>query len=123
MDAAQLREVLAGAVEMTGDIARWNAATLRVIAEAGQLHVPARALTGDQVSDDLRLVRAKLTDRLAPAPDDAVAAVVAAYEAVTTRPDARMLGAGGLTLRAAPLRADVTTAAGVGVEPVHRSLP
>jgi len=108
---------------MTSDIARWNVATLRVLAETGQLHVPARSLNGDQVSADLHLVQAKLTDRLAPAPENAVTAVAAAYEAMITRPDARVLGAGGLTLRAQPLRPDATTFAGAGIEPVHRSLP
>ncbi len=121
MDRRHLGQALNAAVEMCGDIAQWNVAALEQMAGTEQLHVPARALTGDQVTDHPHLVEAKLADRLAPTPHAVVHDLAATYKAVATRTDSRLLGAGGLTLRAEPLRADVSSIAGssAGIEPIH----
>lgn len=115
---AQLRQLLAGAVAITSDVATYTSQALGTMAATGQLHVPGASLTGEQVTDRADLVQAKLTGRLAPAPPEDVHRVRGALDRLVERPDPRLLGAGGLTLRAAPL---TTTPPATGMEPVHRS--
>lgn len=116
-----MRQVLAGAVDVTGDLATWSATALGAMVATGQLHVPAGSLTGDQVRDDPRPVEAKLTDRLAPAPPESVTAVTTTLATLTTWPDPSTLGAGGPTLRAAPLDTSVAPPV-AGTDPIHRAL-
>ena len=46
-----------------------NALAFATIARTSISYVPARALTGDEISDHPELVRARLDGRLAPAPE------------------------------------------------------
>jgi hypothetical protein len=70
-----LAETLNGAVATMTDIARWNSLTLDRLARSGHVHVPGRALTGEQV-----------TGHLAPVPDENRRAVTATYQALRTHP-------------------------------------
>jgi len=46
---------------------------------AHQIYVPARTLTGAQVTDDLSLAQAKLADRLVRAPTELLETAMAQY--------------------------------------------
>jgi len=77
---------LNGAVATMTDIAGWNSLTLDRLARSGHVHVPGRALTGEQVTDRPDLATARLTGHLAPAPDDTRSAVTKAYQTLRTHP-------------------------------------
>jgi hypothetical protein len=68
------------------DIARWNSLTLDRLARSGHVHVPGRALTGEQVTDHPDLATARLTGHLAPAPDETRRNVTATYQTLRTHP-------------------------------------
>lgn len=84
VEQTQLREALAGAVEMTAQIAGWSAEALRLMGAAGRVYQPARRLTGDQVTENLALVQAKLTGGTVPVRMGVFADVVAALDALST---------------------------------------
>lgn len=73
-----------GGARCFGDIAGWNLQALENQSRRGQLFVPGRFLTGNQVSDDLVLVEAKLRGRLVPALTDHIEPLRAAYEAAAS---------------------------------------
>ena len=77
---------LNGAVQVIADIAEWNAQTFTRLAHSGQLHIPARALTGDDVTNDPTLATAKLTGRLVTAPESATSRVTELYDVVQHHP-------------------------------------
>src|SRR5450830_2085574 len=81
-----LAETLNGAVATMTQIAGWNSLTLDRLALSGHVHVPGRALTGEQVTDRPDLATARLTGHLAPAPDENRRAVTATYQALRTHP-------------------------------------
>jgi len=68
------------------DIARWSSLTLDRLARSGHVHVPGRALTGEQVTDRPDLATARLTGHLAPAPDENRLAVTKTYQTLRTHP-------------------------------------
>lgn len=53
-----------------GEIAVWNRDVFEAQAKNGRVYIPGRFLSGNQVSDDPLLVRAKLKDLLAPLQKD-----------------------------------------------------
>lgn len=78
----QVQAAVIGGARRFGDVAVWNLEALENQSRRGQLFVPGRFLTGNQVSDDLVLVEAKLKGRLVPALKEHVEPLRAAYEAV-----------------------------------------
>jgi hypothetical protein len=81
-----LAEALNGAIATMTDIAGWNSLTLDRLARSGHVHVPGRALTGEQVTDHPDLATARLTGHLAPVPDENRRAVTATYQTLRTHP-------------------------------------
>ena len=63
-----------------GDIAVWNREAFEAQGKRGRVFTPGRFLTGNQVSDYPRLVRAKLKGTLAPVQKEQVNALTSAYE-------------------------------------------
>jgi len=59
-DERRVRALVNGGIRSFADIAQWNAAVLDRLGVAGELYVPARTLTGEQVIDQPALVEAKL---------------------------------------------------------------
>ena len=76
-----VQAAVVGGARRFGDVAVWNLQALENQNRRGQLFVPGRFLTGNQVSDDLVLVEAKLKGRLVPALKDHVEQLRVAYEA------------------------------------------
>ena len=56
------------------------------LARSGHIHVPGRALTGEQVTDHPDLATARLTGHLTEAPDENRRAVTATYQTLRTHP-------------------------------------
>jgi hypothetical protein len=67
-----------------GEIAVWNREAFEAQGKKGRVVTPGRFLTGNQVSDDPLLVRAKLKGTLAPLQKEQVKALTAAYERAAT---------------------------------------
>jgi hypothetical protein len=63
-----------------GEIAVWNREAFEAQGRKGRVVIPGRFLTGNQVSDDPLLVRAKLKGTLAPLQKEQAKALTAAYE-------------------------------------------
>ena len=63
-----------------GEIAVWNRAAFEDQASKGRVFIPGRFLSGNQVSDDPMLVKAKLKGTLAPLQKDQMKTVRSAYE-------------------------------------------
>lgn len=68
-----------GAVAVSKEIADWNATSFRTMAASGQIHVRARDLTGDEVTNSPALVRAKLDGAVVPVPDVIRDAILTQY--------------------------------------------
>lgn len=64
-----------------GEIAVWSLEAFEAQGKKGRVHIPGRFLTGNQVSDEPMLVRAKLKGTLAPLQKDQVSALRSAYDA------------------------------------------
>lgn len=77
----QVQAVVIGGARRFGDVAVWNLQAVENQGRRRQLFVPGRFLTGNQVSDDLALVEAKLKGKLAPALKEHLEPLRAAYEA------------------------------------------
>lgn len=77
---------LNGAVRLMTDVAHQNSRAFSAIARTGAIYIPARALTGDEVTDDPALVRARLEARLVRAPQSLLAEVGELYVALRTHP-------------------------------------
>jgi hypothetical protein len=75
----RLQAVLRGGIDAFTDIGIWNASVVDTLAARGQLQVPGRSLTGNQINDQPGLIEAKLHNRLTPAPAECVRRLVAAY--------------------------------------------
>jgi hypothetical protein len=117
-DRRHLGQAIVGAMAMTADIGTWNQTTVTRMGRGRQIYVPAATLTGDQVTDVLALTEAKLTGRYAPADLHLVDSAGALYTRTAPQRDPALLGAGGLTLRAQPLRLDTRAP---GHDPIERS--
>ena len=90
-DVAHVREVaqaLRAAVQVTEAISVWNAATVAGLPRS-HVTMPARLLTGDQVSDDPALAAAKLADRHIDVPTSGYRDLRDAYAAAAGRSDSR----------------------------------
>jgi hypothetical protein len=81
-----LAETLNGAIATMTQIAGWSSLTLDRLARSGHVHVPGRALTGEQVTDRPDLATARLTGHLAPAADENRRNVTATYQTLRTHP-------------------------------------
>jgi len=75
----RLQAFLRGGIDAFTDIAAWNASVVDNLAARGQLYVPGRSLTGDQIKDRPGLIEAKLHNRLTAAPGECVRRLAAAY--------------------------------------------
>ena len=75
---------MVGAARRFGDVAAWSAKALESQARAGRLMIPGWHLTGDQVSDDPILVRAKLQGLFVPALAEHMDELRNAYKQVRT---------------------------------------
>ena len=64
-----------------GEIAVWNLEAFEAQGKKGRVYIPGRFLTGNQVSDEPMLVRAKLKGTLAPLQKEQVLALRSAYDA------------------------------------------
>ena len=73
--------VILGGARAFSDVARWNSAVLEQLDRTGQLYLPGRLLSGDEVSDHPALVEAKLADRVTVAPRKRIEPLRTAYEA------------------------------------------
>lgn len=78
-----VQAALVGSARRFGDVAAWNRKTLDAEARSGRLLIPGRHLTGNQVSDDPTLVRAKLQGLLVPVLAEHLDGVSAAYAGVS----------------------------------------
>lgn len=78
--ARRYQSVILGGVRAFSDVARWNSAVLEQLDSTGQLYLPGRLLSGDEVSDHPALVEAKLADRVTVAPRERIEALRTAYE-------------------------------------------
>lgn|SRR5664280_816474 len=78
---------------------------------AHQIYVPARTLTGAQVTDERSLAQAKLAGRLGLIPTELLEATSALYELAVARKESALSGAGELTLSAEPLVSDFAATA------------
>ena len=77
---------LGGAVALMTEIADHNARTFAKITRTSTVYVPARALTGDEITDHPELVRARLSGRLAPAPERQLDEVSKLYQDLRSHP-------------------------------------
>ena len=102
----RLDAILVRGTQMLREVAGWNAATVQRLAAAGQVYVPGRTLTGDQVTDHPDLAAAKLAGRHVPAQPEHLRSLLTAYtaardQAAAFRPGTPGLGAAGAIHRAA----------------------
>lgn len=86
--ARELAQALRAAVQVTDAISVWNAATVDGLPRS-RVTMPARALTGDQVTDDPTLAAAKLTNRRIDVPASGYRDLRDAYAEVAGKPDSR----------------------------------
>jgi hypothetical protein len=77
---------LGGAVALMTEIADYNARTFAKIARTSTVYVPARALTGDEITDHPELVRARLGGKLAPAPERQLEEISRLYQDLRSQP-------------------------------------
>ena len=84
----EVAQALRAAVQVTDAIGGWNAATLDGLPRS-HVTMPARALTGDQVTDDPALAAAKLADRRIDVPTSAYRDLHDAYAVVVGRASSR----------------------------------
>ncbi|GEA90240.1 hypothetical protein [Cellulomonas cellasea] len=77
---------LNGGVRLMTDVAHQNSRAFSAIARTSAIYVPARSLTGDEVTDDPELVRAHLEGRLVRAPARILAEVGELYLPLRTLP-------------------------------------
>ena len=111
----------AGAAAITADIGGWNQQTVTRMGRAHQIYVPARTLTGEQVTDERALAQAKIAGRLGLAPTELLEATTALYARTSPRKDSALLGANGLTLRTEPLVSDLATTMAPASDPISRA--
>jgi hypothetical protein len=76
----------AGAIALMSEVADHNARTFAKITRTSTIYVPARALTGDEITDHPELVRARLDGRLAPAPERQLDEVDKLYQDLRSHP-------------------------------------
>ena len=81
-------QALRAAVQVTDAISVWNAATVDGLPRS-HVTMPARLLTGDQVTDDPTLAAAKLADWRIDVPTSGYRGLRDAYAAVAGRPNSR----------------------------------
>jgi hypothetical protein len=98
----QLQAFVIGGARGFGDIARWNVQVLDHQAQRGQILVPGRFLTGNEVSDHPALVVAKLKGSTVPAPKEHLQPLRDAYEAARTASLDTTPGAKGTPFSVAP---------------------
>lgn len=77
---------LNGAVQMMADIAVHEGAAFDRLSRAGLLHIPARALPRDLVTDHPDVAAARLSGRTVPAPTEILQAVAGMYAEVAAHP-------------------------------------
>ena len=77
---------LGGAVNLMTEMADHNARTFAKITRTSTVYVPARALTGEEITDHPELVRARLGGRLAPAPERQLDEVSRLYQDLRSHP-------------------------------------
>lgn len=77
---------LNGAVQVMADIAVHEGAAFDRLSCAGLLHIPARALPRDLVTDHPDVAAARLNGRTVPAPTEVIRAVAGMYAEVATHP-------------------------------------
>lgn len=82
----ELAGVLHGAVAGTAQAAQWCGTAFARLARSGQIYLPARALTGDELTDraDLAEVRLQRPAALVPAPAQRTEHTLDLFHAVTT---------------------------------------
>ena len=86
--AREVAQALRAAVLVTDAISVWNAATVDGLPRS-HVTMPARALTGDQVTDDPTLAAEKLADRRIDVPTSGYRDLREAYSAVAGKPNSR----------------------------------
>lgn len=77
---------LNGAVQVMADIAVHEGAAFDRLSRAGLLHIPARALPRDLVTDHPDVAAARLNGRTVPAPNEILRAVATMYAEVAAHP-------------------------------------
>jgi hypothetical protein len=93
--ARAVMDVLVGGARRLSEVAPWNYWALQNQGVKGRLLVPGRHLTGDQVSDEPLLVRAKLRGLLAPALKEHMENLSGAYARVAAAGRVRAEGSPG----------------------------
>lgn len=86
--ARHVGSALNGAVHVMADIAVHEEAAFDRLSRAGLLHVPARALPRDLVTDQPDITAARLSGRTVPAPTEALRVVAAMSTEVAAHPGA-----------------------------------
>jgi hypothetical protein len=77
---------LGGAVALMTEVADHNARAFATITRTSTVYVPARALSGEEITDHPELVRARLDGRLAPAPERQLDEVSKLYQGLRSHP-------------------------------------
>ncbi|WP_298458214.1 hypothetical protein [uncultured Cellulomonas sp.] len=85
-DARRTGAAFGGAVVLMTEVAEYNARTFAAINRTSTVYVPARTLTGDEITDHPALVQARLDGRLAPASARQLDEVGKLYQSVRSHP-------------------------------------
>lgn len=89
VDDGATNATIQGAVAVSNEIADWNATSFRTMAASGLIHVHARELTGDDITDAPDLVRAKLHGAVVTIPEAIRDGILTKYLDLRPRPQAR----------------------------------
>ena len=118
-DRHHLADALTSASKTTAEIGRWNRTTVQRMGNAHQIYLPARTLTGNQVTETEALAEAKLLGRYVPVADGHIESVSSLYRNTAPKRDPRLSGPYGLSLQVESLRLDATGSPS-GHEPIHQ---
>ncbi|EYR65308.1 hypothetical protein N866_00035 [Actinotalea ferrariae CF5-4] len=81
---------LGGAIAIMTEVADHNARTFAKITRTSTVYAPARSLTGEEITDQPELVRARLEGRLAPASTRQLEEVGHLYQSLRSHPSPRL---------------------------------
>lgn len=119
-DRHHFADALTSASKTTAEIGRWNRTTVLRMGDAHQVYVPARTLTGSQVTETDALAEAKLLGRYVSADDHLIDTASALYKRTALRKDPGLSGPNGLSLRVEPLRLGAAASPSAH-EPIERN--
>lgn len=108
-DLRSSHAVIQDAVAVSAEIGGWNATSFRTMAASGQIHVRARELSGDEVTNSPALVRAKLDGAVVILPDAIRDTILRQYRDIRPRAQAPAELPTSIATDARPVLREVTT--------------